>query len=106
MKLRKVKISLEFIFPHNLYIQFLIILENCKFLINQLIMNQNALKMLVLLFFMGYQCFSQQYYWIEFTDKDNSPFSLSHPEDYLSQRSIDRRIKQNIHIDSLDLPVN
>jgi len=45
-------------------------------------------------------------YWIQFTDKKNSSFSLDKPEEYLSERSINRRIRYNIEIDSLDLPVN
>lgn len=45
-------------------------------------------------------------YWIEFTDKNNSPYSLSSPSAYLSQRAIQRRQRQNIAIDSSDLPVN
>lgn len=45
-------------------------------------------------------------YWISFTDKNNSPYSLSNPQDYLSQRAIDRRIRQQIPLDSTDLPVN
>ncbi len=49
---------------------------------------------------------AQRYYWISFTDKNDTDFSLSNPEQYLSERAIERRIKQNIPIDSLDLPVN
>ena len=49
---------------------------------------------------------SQPYYWVSFSDKDNSPWSFSFPEDYLSERALLRREKQNIKIDSLDLPVN
>lgn len=49
---------------------------------------------------------AQDYYWVAFSDKNNSPWSLSEPEKYLSERSIRRRIEQNIEIDSLDLPVN
>lgn len=45
-------------------------------------------------------------YWIEFTDKNNSPFSISNPAAYLSQRAIQRRQRQGIPIDSTDLPVN
>ena len=45
-------------------------------------------------------------YFIEFTDKNNTPYSLDNPQEYLSQRAIDRRQAQNIAIDSLDLPVN
>ncbi len=45
-------------------------------------------------------------YWVQFTDKDNTPYSLATPQDYLSQRAIERRARQNIPIDSLDLPVD
>ncbi len=48
----------------------------------------------------------QSFYWVGFTDKKNSPYSLSDPAEYLSERAISRREKQNIAIDSLDLPVN
>lgn len=44
-------------------------------------------------------------YWIQFTDKNNSGFSISQPSDFLSQRSLQRRIMQNIPIDNKDLPV-
>ncbi len=45
-------------------------------------------------------------YWIQFTDKDNSPYSIETPEDFLTQRAIDRRQKQGIEIKWNDLPVN
>jgi hypothetical protein len=45
-------------------------------------------------------------YWVEFTDKDSSFYSLSNPYEYLSSKAIARRTKQNIAIDSSDLPVN
>lgn len=45
-------------------------------------------------------------YWIQFSDKKNSPYSISHPQAFLSQRAIDRRIKQSILINQQDLPVN
>ena len=50
--------------------------------------------------------FAQNRYVIYFTDKNNSAYSISSPLGFLSQRAIDRRSKQNIAIDSLDLPVN
>ena len=43
---------------------------------------------------------------VYFSDKNNSPFSLNKPLDFLSQKSIDRRNKQNIALDSSDLPVS
>ncbi len=44
-------------------------------------------------------------YFIKFTDKDNSPYSVSQPQDFLSQRALDRRSNQNIPILAQDLPV-
>jgi hypothetical protein len=44
-------------------------------------------------------------YRIAFTDKLNSSFTLDSPEDFLSQRAIDRRKAQGISISSNDLPV-
>lgn len=44
-------------------------------------------------------------YIIRFKDKGSNPFSLSNPLQYLTQRSIDRRIRYGIAIDSADLPV-
>ncbi len=45
-------------------------------------------------------------YWVQFTDKNQTPYSLAAPQDYLSQRALERRARQNIAIDSLDLPVD
>ncbi len=45
-------------------------------------------------------------YWVQFTDKGGTPYSLSAPEAYLSPRAIARREAQGIAIDSLDLPVD
>ncbi len=45
-------------------------------------------------------------HWVEFTDKNNNPYSLNNPADYLSTRAIARRTRQNIALDSSDLPVN
>jgi len=45
-------------------------------------------------------------YLITFKDKSNSPYSVSKPLEFLSQRSINRRQKQNITVKTRDLPVN
>jgi serine protease AprX len=45
-------------------------------------------------------------YFVRFTDKNNSPYSIDDPSEYLSQRAIDRRVNQGIAIDESDLPVN
>ncbi len=51
--------------------------------------------------------FSQTYkYWIEFTDKNNSPYSISNPSAYLSARAIQRRTKYSIPVQYNDLPPN
>ncbi|WP_034256955.1 S8 family serine peptidase [Adhaeribacter aquaticus] len=43
---------------------------------------------------------------IYFKDKENTPFSTSQPEKYLSGRAIARRQKQNITLTKRDFPVN
>lgn len=45
-------------------------------------------------------------YWVKLADKKGTSFQISHPEAFLSQRSIDRRLKQQIPIDETDLPVS
>ncbi|MEM1321744.1 MAG: S8 family serine peptidase [Bacteroidota bacterium] len=45
-------------------------------------------------------------YWVEFTDKKNTPYSLLQPWDYLSPRALDRRARQGIPITEQDLPVD
>lgn len=56
--------------------------------------------------FFALQTLAQDKYVVHFTDKNNSAFSLNSPQNFLSQRSIDRRTHQGIAIDSTDLPVN
>lgn len=45
-------------------------------------------------------------YWVSFKDKKNSPYSIFHPQEYLSARAIERRSRFGISIDESDLPVN
>ena len=45
-------------------------------------------------------------YRLYLTDKKGSPYSISHPNRYLSRRSIERRKRQQLPIDSTDLPVS
>ena len=45
-------------------------------------------------------------YWVQFTDKNDSPYSIDAPEAYLSQRALDRRARLGIGIDEYDIPVN
>ena len=45
-------------------------------------------------------------FWISFTDKNNSPYSVNQPSQFLSQKSIERRTNSGISIITNDLPVN
>jgi len=44
-------------------------------------------------------------YVVKFRNKGNNPYSIANPSAYLSSRSIERRTRYNIVIDSTDLPV-
>lgn len=44
-------------------------------------------------------------YHIDLKDKKATKFSLKHPEKFLSAKALQRRLKQNIQVDSADLPV-
>ncbi len=69
------------------------------------------MKKIILVIFIGlfgansnsYAQFSK--YIIRLKDKGSNPFSISNPIQYLTQRSIDRRTRQGIAIDSTDLPI-
>lgn len=45
-------------------------------------------------------------YVIQFTDKNNSQYSTDKPEAFLSEKAIQRRLRQHIPVDVSDLPVN
>ena len=46
------------------------------------------------------------YFYVQLKNKNNSPYSLSNPSAYLSQRAIARRATFSVPLDSTDLPVN
>ena len=48
----------------------------------------------------------QGVYWIQFTDKLHSSYSISNADQFLSQRAISRRVRQNIAVNALDIPVS
>lgn len=56
--------------------------------------------------FIQAQTTAKSYWWIQLADKKGTAFSISHPEEFLSQRAIDRRNRQHIAIDETDLPVS
>lgn len=45
-------------------------------------------------------------YWVGFTDKGQTTYSLDNPSAYLGPRALERRARQHIEVDSLDLPVS
>lgn len=68
-----------------------------------------AIGLLVLILFglsASLEAQTNYYFYVQLANKNNSPYSLSSPSAYLSQRAITRRITFTIPIDSTDLPVN
>ena len=68
-------------------------------------------KLSFLLLFFAVTMFAQaqiatNIYWVQFTDKENSPYSIDNPEAYLSPRALQRRANLGIGIDEYDIPVN
>ncbi|UBM61157.1 S8 family serine peptidase [Candidatus Sulfidibacterium hydrothermale] len=64
---------------------------------------------LLLLLFTVVTAFAQiapNKYYIQFTDKKNSPYSIEHPEEFLTARALARRARFHIPIKENDLPVN
>jgi subtilisin family serine protease len=45
-------------------------------------------------------------FWIDFTDKSGSPYSIDNPSEFLSGRAIERRLRYSIPVIESDLPVN
>ncbi len=67
---------------------------------------KKTLLLLILVSSMGLMAqVAPDYYAIKFTDKNDNPYSLDTPEDFLSQRSIDRRTRQGIDYHISDLPI-
>ncbi len=70
-------------------------------------MKKNILILIVLTY--NLSLFSQiapNTYVIKFKDKNNSEYSITSPEKFLSERAIDRRQKYNIPVTKQDIPVN
>jgi len=71
-------------------------------------MKSNSFLNIILLLVVVYtrSVSAEYYFYVQFTDKKNSPYTLSNPGEYLSQRSLARRTAFKISPDSADLPVN
>ncbi|MBR5602840.1 MAG: S8 family peptidase [Bacteroidales bacterium] len=68
-------------------------------------------RLFTLLVLLGF-CFSikaqvaPDKYWVQFTDKNNTPYFINKPEEFLGERAIQRRQDYGIAIDQYDIPVN
>ena len=70
-------------------------------------MKKITLLLLVLFAMIGVRAqVAPSIYWVQFTDKNDSPYSIDNPEAYLSQRALERRARLGIAIDEYDIPVN
>lgn len=74
-------------------------------------MIRKALRFLVVCGFLleatlGFAQRNYDLHWVRFKDKTGTPHSLFHPEEFLTPRSIERRQRQGILIDSTDLPIS
>jgi serine protease AprX len=49
---------------------------------------------------------AQSFYWVQLKDKLGSPFSVERPHEFLSYKSIARRVRQDILVNGTDLPIN
>lgn len=45
-------------------------------------------------------------FWVQFSDKNNSPYSIDNPSEFLSEAALQRRANQGIAVQWNDLPVN
>lgn len=71
------------------------------------------MRMLIALIAFGYsvgllaqQPLTYNKYWVQFKDKNGTPYNISQPESFLSAKAIERRQLYNIAITETDLPVN
>ena len=60
----------------------------------------------VIIFLCAFTDTFAQKFFIRFTDKNGSSYTISNPSDFLSARSIARRINQGVVVTTEDLPVN
>lgn len=63
-------------------------------------------QVVVLLFFFTFFGYAQEDAWVYFNSKPNSQYFLDNPLEMLTQRSLDRRITQNIPLDFTDVPIH
>ena len=74
-------------------------------------MKKIKLSLLITFLLVSYTSFSQirvspEHYCIYLADKTGTPITIEKPEEFLSQKAIERRNKSAIPITNQDLPVN
>lgn len=69
-------------------------------------MKKNILILFCLINFQSIINAQSKIYWVELKDKNSNSFFLDKPSEYLSERAIERRERQNIKITKQDLPVS
>ncbi|NVJ86061.1 MAG: S8 family serine peptidase [Algoriphagus sp.] len=69
-------------------------------------MNKFYLTFLLFFLFCSHLVLAQDRYAVFYKNKAGTEFSLDKPEDFLTQKALQRRIREGISIDSTDLPVS
>lgn len=60
----------------------------------------------IAVFFLGLFSFSQEHAWVYFNNKPNEVSAIANPLSMLTQRALDRRVRQNIPLDFKDVPIS
>jgi serine protease AprX len=67
---------------------------------------KNFLTLSIALSFFAIDLNAQNKFWVQLKNKNGTPYSVSTPTAFLTQRSVQRRIDYNIPVNQSDLPVN
>jgi serine protease AprX len=69
----------------------------------------NKIRKIFAFYILMFSCMylaGQDKYFVSFTDKNNSEFSIDNPSEFLTQKSIQRRHRQGLEVDNSDIPVS
>ena len=71
-------------------------------------MNKLKLLVVIILTSLGVQAqdLAPGVYWIYFSDKEGNSYQIDQPDQFLSERSVNRRALQGLAVDHRDLPVS
>ncbi|WP_373496177.1 S8 family serine peptidase [Aquiflexum sp.] len=68
--------------------------------------NFNKYFLIILILFISSSVFGQNRYAVHFKFKPQDTYSFNNPTEFLTEKSLDRRLRQHISLDSLDFPVS